>query len=82
MSGKNNGVQVKVKEKYPNAHFVHCYAHQINLIMKQATSSNKRLKIFFANVEAFSIFFSLSPKRTAILDKILHKRFPRGANTR
>nr|CAH7755638.1 unnamed protein product [Callosobruchus chinensis] len=30
MSGVNNGVQAQIKIKYPNAHFIHCYAHQLN----------------------------------------------------
>ena len=31
MSGKTAGVQVKIREEYPNAVFTHCYAHQLNL---------------------------------------------------
>ena len=40
MSGQHRGVQSIVKETYPNAHYVHCYAHQLNLILQQATSQN------------------------------------------
>uniref|UniRef100_A0AAV2JSI7 Alpha-amylase n=1 Tax=Knipowitschia caucasica TaxID=637954 RepID=A0AAV2JSI7_KNICA len=28
----------KIKDVYPNAHYIHCYAHQLNLIMQQAIS--------------------------------------------
>uniref|UniRef100_A0AAV2JWF3 DUF4371 domain-containing protein n=1 Tax=Knipowitschia caucasica TaxID=637954 RepID=A0AAV2JWF3_KNICA len=38
MRGANAGVQRKIKDVYPNAHYFHCYAHQLNLIMQQATS--------------------------------------------
>lgn len=33
MSGKFNGVQQKLKSKYPYALFTHCMAHRINLIV-------------------------------------------------
>nr|CAI5829756.1 unnamed protein product [Callosobruchus analis] len=33
MSGAINGVHKHVQEQYPRANFVHCYAHQANLIM-------------------------------------------------
>lgn len=82
MSGKFGGVQMKIKEKYPNAHYVHCYAHQLNLILQRAASKEKCIKIFFANLHAFSSFFGRSPKRTEVLDKIVQKRLPRAAPTR
>lgn len=82
MSGKHNSVQTKIREKYPNAYFLHCYSHQFNLLIQKAASSNKNVKVFFANIQAFSSFFSLSPKRTAVLDEIVKKRLPRAAPTR
>jgi hypothetical protein len=30
MSGNINGVQAKIKQHYPNANYVYCYAHQLN----------------------------------------------------
>lgn len=33
MSGKFNGVQQKVKDKYPYAIYTHCMAHRINLVI-------------------------------------------------
>ncbi|XP_071371303.1 zinc finger MYM-type protein 1-like [Centroberyx affinis] len=43
MRGATGGVQRKVKDVYENAHYVHCYAHQLNLIMQQATSHIPRI---------------------------------------
>ena len=40
MSGAPSGLQARLKETFPHAHFVHCYAHQLNLIMMQACSSH------------------------------------------
>lgn len=33
MRGATAGVQRKIQDLYPNAHYIHCYAHQLNLIM-------------------------------------------------
>ncbi|XP_072375763.1 zinc finger MYM-type protein 1-like, partial [Diabrotica undecimpunctata] len=44
MCGQHAGVQARIKEKYPFAHFVHCYAHQLNLIMSKACSENSQIK--------------------------------------
>lgn len=82
MSGEKNGVQAKIKSVYNKAEFVHCYAHQLNLILERAANQNKQVKVFFANVEGFAVFFSRSPKRTAVLDAIVQRRLPRGSNTR
>jgi hypothetical protein len=82
MSGQFGGVQLKIREFYPHAYYIHCYAHQLNLIIKRAASVNKKVKIFFSNLEGFSSFFSMSPKRTAFLDEIVKKRLPRAAPTR
>jgi hypothetical protein len=57
MSGAIGGVQAKIKDTYKHAHFVHCYAHQLNLIMQKATSQNPKVKVFFSNLSAIPIFF-------------------------
>lgn len=80
MSGQNSGVNVRVREKYPFANFIHCYAHQLNLIMTQATSKNKQIKIFFSNLSEIPVFFSNSPQRVAVLDDIVGRRLPRAVS--
>jgi len=82
MSGQNSGVNVRVREKYPFANFIHCYAHQLNLIMTQATSQNKQIKIFFSNLSEIPVFFSNSSQRVAVLDDIVGSRLPRAVQTR
>lgn len=81
MIGNTKGVQNVVKTKYPNAHYVHCYAHQFNLLLEKAASSNKTLKKFFANIQSFATFFSRSTNRIRILDDIVSKRLPRSVPT-
>lgn len=82
MSGNIHGVQKRIKERYPQAHFVHCYAHQLNLILQKAASKHKEIKLFFANLHSFASFFSKSPKRTAVLDEVVKARLPKSAPTR
>lgn len=48
MSGPKSGVQVRIRAKYKNAHFVHCYAHQLNLIVERCVTGNKQVRIFLA----------------------------------
>ncbi|KAG8291298.1 hypothetical protein J6590_108825 [Homalodisca vitripennis] len=47
MSGHHAEVQTLVKQIYPHAFYVHCYAHQLNLVVGQATSQNQQVRIFF-----------------------------------
>jgi hypothetical protein len=82
MSGKIKGVQKIIRDKYPYAYFVHCYAHQFNLIVSKAASEHKAVKIIFANLAGISTFFSRSPKRMSVLDDVVNKRIPKGSNTR
>lgn len=82
MSGSSNGAQAIVKKTYKHVAFIHCYAHQLNLVMLNAVSANKTVQIFFANLQGICTFFSNSPQRTAILDEIVKKRLQRSAPTR
>ncbi|XP_072384441.1 zinc finger MYM-type protein 1-like [Diabrotica undecimpunctata] len=82
MCGQHAGVQARIKEKYPFAHFVHCYAHQLNLIMSKACSENSQVRLFFGNLNEIPTFFENSPQRVAVLDKIVQKKIPHGAPTR
>lgn len=82
MSGGLNGVQKIIRDKYPFANYVHCYAHQVNLIMSSAASINRSVRIFFAHLSGICSFFSTSPQRTRVLDEIVQRRLPRSSQTR
>lgn len=82
MSGRQGGVQAKIKEKYPLAHFVHCYAHKLNLIMTQAASQNNDVRLFFGNLSEIPTFFSNSSQRVAFLERIVGRKVPRSVPTR
>ena len=61
LSGIRNGVQALIKPVYPKAHFIHCYAHQLNLILQKATSAKSKVRIFFNSLSGIPSFFSKSP---------------------
>ena len=67
---------------FPHAHFLHCYAHQFNLVIKNMCLDTPLVRIFFANVSGFSSFFSVSPERSDLLRQICSRRLPACAPTR
>ncbi|XP_023312056.1 zinc finger MYM-type protein 1-like [Anoplophora glabripennis] len=81
MSGRHASVYTRIREKYPLAYFVHCYAHQLNLIMSQAVSQNTQVRIFFSIMDDIVNFFSNSPQRLDILTEVVGKRIPRAVQT-
>ncbi|XP_074524579.1 zinc finger MYM-type protein 1-like [Halichoeres trimaculatus] len=82
MRGATGGVQRKVQDIYANAHYIHCYAHQLNLVMQQATSHISQIGHFFNDIGGFASFFSKSSKRTAVLDEMVAHRLPSASSTR
>lgn len=74
MSGQKGGVQCLIKEKYCNANYIHCYAHQGNLILQNATSSSSQSRIFFQDLQGIGTFFSRSPKRMDYLIEFVQRK--------
>lgn len=72
------GVQNKIREVFKNAHYIHGYAHPLNMIIKHVTLSIKSVRFFFANLAGIATFFSKSPQRMAVLD--INIRIPRSPN--
>ncbi|XP_053571536.1 zinc finger MYM-type protein 1-like [Bombina bombina] len=82
MASDLNGVQAKIKEKIPEATFIHCYAHKLNLVLSHSAKSIPECKVFFSTLEGMATFFSKSTKRTQVLDDFVKRRLPRSAPTR
>lgn len=57
MAGQHNGLQKLMTDKYEQAQFVHCYAHQLNLVLKQSVNSIRECRVFFETLNGFSAFF-------------------------
>ena len=68
LSSELNGVQAKVKKDVPEAMFLHCYAHKLNLVLLHLAICMPECKAFFKTLEGLSAFFSKSTKRTYLLD--------------
>jgi hypothetical protein len=82
MSRQHNGLLTLIRSKCKNAIFVHCYAHKLNLILKQSIDYIKECKIFYITLSGLSSFFSKSTKRENALDQVVNKRFQSVAPTR
>ena len=82
LTGARSDVQKWIKEVLGNAHFVHFYAHQLNLILEKAVPQNTSLRVFFNSLSRFPAFFSNSPQRIAVLEEIAQTRVPRLSSTR
>lgn len=71
--GVIGGVQRQDKNVYRN---VHCYAHQLNLVMQQATPHNPRIGNFFFRPGWIFCAFFWSAKQTTVLDQVVAHRLP------
>ena len=61
MSGKNAGVQALLRQQYvPNAIYVHCYAHKLNLVICDVTYAVPYLSEFYSIVSKTCTYFHTS----------------------
>ncbi len=67
MAGIVNGFQAQFKESVPEAIFIHCYTHKLNLVLFQDSNHISKCNIFFSTIGGISSFFSSSSKRTNII---------------
>lgn len=82
MSGHVSGLQTLLKNEYPMATFVHCYAHRLNLVLSKCTSHIKACQRFFITLQGLPSFFSHSTKRNVALKTFMDKKLPGIAPTR
>nr|CAI5867254.1 unnamed protein product [Callosobruchus analis] len=67
MSGVYGGLQTLIREHAPNADYVHCAAHALNLVLKDAARHIREVSTFFDNLEKIYTSFGNSIKRWAML---------------
>nr|CAI5862634.1 unnamed protein product [Callosobruchus analis] len=67
MSGVYGGLQTLIKEHAPNADYIHCAAHALNLVLNDAARHVREVSTFFDNLEKIYTFFGNSIKRWAML---------------
>ena len=60
MSGCCSGVQQRIKQVAPQAIYVHCYAHCLNLVLVDTTKAVSEAAEFFAMMEKLYVLVSKS----------------------
>jgi hypothetical protein len=63
MSGALKGLATQIREKQPLADYVHCFAHSLDLCIKDILSAVLEVKDMLDVVDDFGRVFSASPKR-------------------
>uniref|UniRef100_A0A1X7V1J2 DUF4371 domain-containing protein n=1 Tax=Amphimedon queenslandica TaxID=400682 RepID=A0A1X7V1J2_AMPQE len=58
MSGCNAGVQTLIRERYPQAIYVHCYAHRLNLVLVDVAKKVHSVSNFFTLLQSEYVFLS------------------------
>ena len=67
MAGTLIGVQSRLKSKgFTHAHFIHCYAYKLNLVLSKSAEKVTGVKMFFSHLRSFSKFTSSSTKRKSV----------------
>ena len=67
MSGCNAGVHKFIKEKRPQAVYVHCCAHRLSLVLVDVAKSIRAASDFFSHLQALYIFLSASKSHELFL---------------
>lgn len=70
MAGKYSGVQARILEESPEAHFVPCAAHSLNLVGSNAAEKILQGKLLLGTVQnLYSFFASSTSKWNMLMDK-------------
>lgn len=67
MSGIHNGVKKRILDIVPNATYIHCNAHNLNLVLSDVARSTTKVSSFFDTIQEIFNFFSKSGPRWASL---------------
>ena len=73
MSGVRTGVQKRILEINPQAQFINCENHSLNLACVHAAEVHPTVVIFFGIMDKIFVFFSSSTTRWEVLKSRLRK---------
>lgn len=68
MSGKFNGVQALFRKEVPQAIYVHCYNHRLNLVIADTCKNVPGVRMFFDLIESLYVFISGSSIHAQFVD--------------
>lgn len=71
MSGKYSGLQARIKRRVPNADYVHCAAHNLNLVLNDSVKNISEIRNFYDLLQNIYVFFSESLPRWQELNKVI-----------
>ena len=69
MSGAYNGFQKNIIEIQPNAEYVHCNSHNLNMLVNDSVLSCQEIMSFYSTLENIYVCFGNSVNRWDILSK-------------
>ena len=70
MRGELNGLKTKILNKYPQAFYIHCFAHQLKLALVFVAKENEDIANFFINASSLvNLIGSSSKRRDAFREK-------------
>ncbi len=75
MAGRVRGAAARIRAKYPQALFVHCAAHRLNLCVMKCCS-NREVSNVIETVGSIARFFNNSPKRQGSLGDWISRVLP------
>jgi hypothetical protein len=78
MSGKHSGVSTRITEQARFSHYIHCYAHRLNLVLVDVAKAVPEASQFFSLLERLYVFFSGSYVHRRWID-IQSEMFPNQA---
>lgn len=76
MRGSYNGLQAFIREQYPCAIYVWCWAHRFNFIIVDAVNSCLEARKLFGNLELLFDFMGSSKKRITLYSYYQNIRYP------
>ena len=69
MASSQNGVQERIREKYPKTAFVHCASHRLHLVVNDLNDVSD-IRNAVGVMKKIANFFRDSPKRRALLPNL------------
>lgn len=69
MSGQSAGVQALIQNDVPQATYIHCYNHRLNLVIVETVKAVKLADQFFGILEAMYVFLSSSVAHEVFMKK-------------
>ena len=69
MSGHLSGVRARVADENPSAIYIHCNAHQLNLVLVDSCRKINHAAVFFSLLETVYVFMSSSVPHSIFMRK-------------